>query len=68
MCIEVDVQTKRMFFAGQVAFVLASVMQFSGRHYPQFHPDLMDGVHGLFIGVAIATMLLAIRRGRRHVA
>jgi hypothetical protein len=68
MCFVNNERTRKLFFASQVSLVLGSVMQLPARHYPTFHPDLMDGAHGFFIGVAIAGMLATVlfnRRGAR---
>ena len=47
-------------------FLLSSLLQIPARHYPDFHPDLMDGLRGLFLGIAIGAMALtAWRNGRR---
>ena len=54
--------SKAAFRASLVALLLASMLQFLGRRYPQFYPDLIDGLRGLFLGVFIASVFLIIGR------
>jgi len=50
----------------QVALLLFFLLQIPARMYPQFHPDLMDGVRGLFLGITLGTMVLIGLRYRRR--
>jgi hypothetical protein len=43
----------------------ANLLPWVARHFAGLPEDLVDGFHGLFIGIAIATLLLGIVRGRR---
>jgi hypothetical protein len=54
-----------MFFVTLVALLLFSLMQLPARLSPEFHPDIMDGVRGLFLGVAIAALWVSTRKARR---
>jgi len=66
MCLFGNVRSKTTIRIAQVALLLFFLLQLPARHYPQFHPDLMDGVRGLCLGLAIGTMALsAWRNGRR---
>jgi hypothetical protein len=66
MCLSSDVRSKTSFRIFLIALLLSSLLQIPARHYPDFHPDLMDGLRGLFLGIAIGTMALtAWRNGRR---
>ena len=59
-------QSKTLFTAGLLAFVVSSLLQVVSRHYPQAHPDLMDGLRGLCLGIYFGAMALTIwRNGRR---
>lgn len=58
----------RLFRVSMIALLLSSLLGFSARRYPAFHPDLMDGVHGLCLGVAIAGMCVTMGRNRRNAA
>jgi hypothetical protein len=65
MCLSSDVRSKTSFRIFLIALLLSSLLQIPARHYPDFHPDLMDGLRGLFLGIAIGTMALtAWRNGR----
>jgi hypothetical protein len=68
MCRLADGRTRTTFFISQLALLLFSLLHFPAQRYPQFHPDLMDGVRGLFLGIAIGSMALAARRIRRRPA
>jgi hypothetical protein len=60
------IHSKTMFSAGWVALILSSLLQLVARHYPQVHPDLMDGLRGMCLGIFFGTMALTIwRNGRR---
>lgn len=61
-----DLQSRRLFLVMQLALLLFFVLQLPARVYPQFHPDLMDGVRGLFLGIALGTMILIGWRHRRR--
>jgi hypothetical protein len=66
MCLQDNVQSKASFRIFLICLVLSSLLQIPARHYPDFHPDLMDGLRGLFLGLAIGTMALtAWKNGRR---
>ena len=57
--------SKALFNAGLVAFLVSSLLQVVARHYPQVHPDLMDGLRGAGLGVFFgATALTVWRKGR----
>lgn len=61
-----DIKTKRLYFAALVAMIAYGILSTATRHAPQFHPDLMDGLRGLFIGVFIGGMGVTVwRNGRR---
>ena len=65
MCLANDPRWRTPFFIMMISILLSSLLQIPARHYPQFHPDLVDGLRGLFIGIAIGTMILrAIHTGR----
>ncbi|HZI40961.1 MAG TPA: hypothetical protein VFD67_04640 [Gemmatimonadaceae bacterium] len=61
-----DMQSKRIFLVMQVALLLFFLLQLPARLYPQFHPDVMDGVRGLFLGIAFGTMIVIGWRRRRR--
>jgi hypothetical protein len=60
------IRSKMMFSAGLIALFLSSLLQLVARHYPQVHPDLMDGLRGLCLGIYIGVMAFTIwRNGQR---
>ena len=63
-----DLRSKPMLRLSLVALLLFSLMQLPARLDPQFHPDVMDGVRGLFLGVAIAALWVSTRKGGRRAA
>ena len=68
MCLCDNVQSKRFFMCSQLALLTFGLLQLPMRLYPQFHPDLMDGVRGFLIAVAVGMMILAARTSRRDAA
>lgn len=65
MCLLRDAHSKTTTRIAWLALLLFFLLQLPARQYPQFHPDLMDGVRGLFLGIAIGTMALIAWRNRR---
>lgn len=62
MCLARNFTNRTLFRIGLVALILSSLLQEQARHYPQFHPDLVDGAHGFCIGIFIGLMAIAARR------
>jgi hypothetical protein len=52
----------------QVALLFLFLMWLPARFFPQFHPDLIDGIRGLFLGIALGTMIMIGWRNRRREA
>lgn len=67
MCLQDNVQSKASFRIFSIGLLLSSLLQIPARHYPDFHPDLMDGLRGLFLGIAIGAMALTAWRNGRGV-
>ena len=63
-----DLRSKPMFLLSLVSLLLFSLMQLPMRLHPEFHPDVMDGVRGLLLGVAIAALWVSTRKGGRRAA
>ena len=68
MCLADDNHSKTPFFIMMTAILLSSLLQIPARRFPQFHPDLVDGLRGLFVGVAIGAMILHGWKSRRRSA
>ncbi len=62
------IQSKTLFSTGLIAMILSSLLQLVARHYPQVHPDLMDALRGLCLGIFFGTMSMTIWRNGRHAA
>jgi len=65
MCLVANQTSKTIFLVSQVALLLFFLMSLPTRLAPQFHPDLMDGVRGVFLGIAIATVIWSGWHNRR---
>ena len=68
MCLFNDPQSRTLFLLMQVTLLLFFLLQVPMRLYPHFHPDLMDGIRGLFLGMALGLMIVASWKNRRRVA
>jgi hypothetical protein len=44
----------------QLSLLIFFLLQLPARHYPNFHPDLIDGMRGLLLGLVLGTL---IKRG-----
>jgi hypothetical protein len=64
----IDSRSRTLFRVGLVAMVGSSLLQLPARHYPLFHPDLVDGVRGLGLGIFFGTVALTAWRSRRRAA
>jgi uncharacterized membrane protein YhhN len=58
-------RSKAMFRAGLIAFLISALLQIPGRLRPEFHPDLLDGIRGVCLGIFIGTMAVTIWRNGR---
>jgi hypothetical protein len=58
-------QSKTMFRVGLIAFLLSALLQIPGRMRPGFHPDLMDGLRGVCLGIFMGAMAVTIWRNGR---
>lgn len=45
--------------------VVANLFPWIARHFTFLSEDLVDGLHGFFLGLAIATLLLSVVRSRK---
>jgi hypothetical protein len=50
---------------GFVFLILANVSQLIFRHTPSLGEDLVDGIRGLLLGVAVGSLLVGIWRRNR---
>lgn len=63
-----DKNSKAIFMLMQVALLAFFLLALPARHYPNFHPDLIDGVRGFFLGVVIGLLALLGWRKRQQMA
>lgn len=52
----------------QIALLIFFLLQIPARLYPAFHPDLLDGVQGLFLGMAIGLLIVSGWKNCRRTA
>ena len=57
MCAENNLDSKKSFLFMQLALLAFFLLQLPARLYPHFHPDLVDGIRGMLLGIVIATMI-----------
>ena len=58
-------QSKTLFRVGLLAFIASALLQIPTRMRPDFHPDLLDGLRGLCLGIFIGAMAVTTwRHGR----
>ena len=62
------IETRRAYLVMQVALLFFFLMWLPARFFPQFHPDLIDGIRGLLLGIALGTMIMIGWRNRRREA
>ena len=60
-----DIQSRTLLRGSMTALLLTSLLQVAQRLYPDFHPDLTDGLRGFLFGIFLTTSLLFIRKRRR---
>ena len=56
---------KKTFQLANLALLTFFLLAVPARLYPHFHPDLMDGVRGLFLGVTLGLLILTRIRSRK---
>lgn len=66
MCLRGSVRSNTTLFVALVALLLFNLLQIPARLHPQFHPNLVDGVRGLFLGVAIGSLAMTMLKNRRR--
>ena len=65
MCLLENDRSRTMFRVVLVSLLLFGLMQLPMRLQPDFHPNLMDGLRGAFLGVAIGALAVMSWRRRR---
>ena len=65
MCLLENDRSRTMFRVVLVSLLLFGLVQLPMRLRPDFHPDLLDGLRGAFLGAAIAALGVMSWRRRR---
>ena len=68
MCHPAIEQSKKTYFTMQLSLLIFFLLQLPARHYPSFHPDLIDGVRGLFLGIVLGCFFLIAKKNRGTMA
>jgi len=68
MCLINRVHSKSLFIAGQISLLLFFLLQLPARHYPTFHPHLIDTLRGFLLGITIGLFIVNAWKGRRRMA
>ncbi len=58
--------SKKAFQTTQLALLAFFLLDIPARLYPHFHPDLIDGLRGFFVAIAIGTLISSGIRNRRR--
>jgi len=67
MCL-IKTQSKTTFILMQIALIVFFLLQLQARHYPQFHPDLIDAIRGFLLGIVIGMLILTAWKNRQRIA
>jgi uncharacterized membrane protein YccC len=66
VCAENYFESRNTWYFFWSSLLLFFLLQIPSRHYPQFHPDLVDGIRGLLLGLALATFVRVAWKKRRR--
>lgn len=58
--------SKKQFLISQVSLLTFFLVDVVGRLYPKFHPDMIDGLRGFLIAIAVGTLASAAWKNRRR--
>ena len=56
--------SKKQFLITQLSLLTAFLLVIPSRLYPQFHPDLIDGLRGFLLAIGIGTLATAAWKNR----
>ena len=68
MCAGNYFESKKTFLFMQLSLVIFFLLQLPARHYPNFHPDIIDGIRGLLLGLVLGTLIKTWWEKRRRSA
>jgi len=58
--------SKKTFLAAQIALLVGFLLAIPARLYPQFHPDLIDGLRGFLLAIAVGMLAKSAWKNRRR--
>ena len=58
--------SKKQFLISQLSLLTFFLLAIPSRLYPQFHPDLIDGLRGFLLAIAVGTLATAALKNRRR--
>ena len=59
-------ESKTTFMIAALSLLIFNALYIPMRLYPHFHPDLMDGVRGMFLGITIGCLAITTWRNNRR--
>lgn len=66
MYIRNNFASKKTYLATPIALLLFFLVDVAGRFYPQLHPDLIDGLRGFLLTLAIGTLAASAFKRRQR--
>jgi len=61
-------ESKKTFLFMQLSLLIFFLLQLPARHYPNFHPDVIDGIRGLLLGLVLGTLIKTACEKRKRSA
>ena len=58
--------SKKTFLISQLSLLTFFLLAIPSHLYPQFHPDLIDGLRGFLLAIAVGTLATAALKNRRR--
>lgn len=68
MCAGNYFESKKTFLFMQLSLLIFFLLQLPARHYPNFHPDVIDGIRGLLLGLVLGTLIKTACEKRKRSA
>ena len=68
MCAGNYFESKKTFLFMQLSLLIFFLLQLPARHYPNFHPDVIDGIRGLLLGLVLGTLIKTAWEKRKRSA
>ena len=58
--------SKKTFLISQLSLLTFFLLAIAAHLYPEFHPDLVDGLRGFLIAIAVGTLATSAWKNRRR--